>query len=503
MDQQTDIERTLQNLTKLFVEQELNKKFNLNMDGIEKKPIKHGDCSVFLELADKIKGNVAIMNLYDETEETFDPIAYIFDHILYYYFDSFDLVSSYEGHYTEEYNHASSTLNSGLRLLIKADYYDNWARKIDGKTVPARNPQYLVVEHSPEYLEKILPRKTRIYKVNDMNVREHKYRDALAELSNSKSAELTVRFWDESQNTYSKEVNVMVEFHKNENSREISYTHLKLGQNIAYIQIPTFLKQNLEKELFKSWIEYIQTVSSNSQGTIIDLRNNGGGRAYEAAKILGTILPENAVISHYIQKNPVSNAHELKSNTIEDHFPIHFGKIIVLINSHSASASEVFAQAIKDYRAGIVVGERSIGKGIGQNSLQIAEPHLQGEASLTNFYVFSPRGDTWYQRGVIPDIEVLEPSQQRYAWNFSDVAKSLPNPYPNKPNVNFDADIDIRNKVSEEVIVKLRDFKKDSANEPSTCKKSVDQLTEEESCILSWGVSIMQKWIELEPETQG
>jgi C-terminal peptidase prc len=472
-----DIPASLQKFTKEFVTNELQKNYEVETDGAENKPIKKNDCSVFFELAKKIKGNNKIMSVYNETEESFDPLNYIFDHVLYYFFDAFDLVSSYEGRYTREYQNASASLNSGLRLLVKADYYPNWARKMNGATVPPRKPKYLVVEYSPQYLQKMLPKKTRINKINNKPVHEIGYSDSLEELESLKIAELAVQFWNDEKKQYSDETNVAVEFQEvkdfESDSRQISFTHLTTNQNIAYIQIPTFNKEELDTEMLKSWVDYLETINGKSQGTIIDLRNNSGGSAYEAAKLLGMVLPENAVVSHYVQKNPETNNYQLKVNTVKKHFALNFGKIVVLINSRSASAAEVFAQTLKDYGAAVIVGEKSIGKGIGQHSLEVNENHLRGIASLTNFYVFSPKGESWYMKGVNPDIEVVEPTQTNYVWNFYDVKNILPPPYTNKPNISFDPNAtEIRNKVSSEMIVQLRTFRSDANNEPVVCKKN-------------------------------
>ena len=105
MDQRTNIEATLQGHIQRFAKEELIAKYGVDTGGVEQKPIKMGDCSVYIALAEKVKGNQKIMSLYDESESEFDPINYIFDHVLYYYLKAFDLVSGYEGRYTSGLSH--------------------------------------------------------------------------------------------------------------------------------------------------------------------------------------------------------------------------------------------------------------------------------------------------------------------------------------------------------------------------------------------------------------
>lgn len=502
VERNADIQKTLQNIVRNFAKNKLQKDYGVDTGGIEEHEIDKNDCSVFTGLASKIKDNQKIMDVYRESSDEFNPLEYIFDQILYFYFDTFDLVSSYEGRYTSEFFYSMPSLKSGLRMMVKADYYRNWARKVDGKEISERNPKYLVVEYSPEYLQEMLPRNSRIYKINGKPVEKEKYVSSLSELDKLEEAELTVRLWDETNEKYTDETTIEVTFENDTNrARQITY-NIKNG--IAYMQIPTFSQEDLDKDFYRAWIDEIKRKKAEHdnteiKGTIIDLRNNGGGRAYEAAKILGMILPRNSVISHYIERDASQNRYKLESHTVQEHYAMNFGKIIVLTNFKSASASEVVSAAIQDYGAGLIVGEKTIGKGIGQDTIPIKEPYIYGEVAITNFYVFSPAGNSWYMTGVIPDIEVSEPSQQNYIWNFADVSKNLPAAYTNKPNVTFNRNINIPNKVTPEIINQLRIFRNDPKNEPAVCKKSVSEMAEEDSCILSWGESILNQWIQLNP----
>ena len=99
------------------------------------------------------------------------------------------------------------------------------------------------------------------------------------------------------------------------------------------------------------------------ESLIIDLSDNGGGLVDEAVKILGYFLPKGTEVVKIIGKNPEAS-HTYKTPT-EPTFPDM--KLAVIVNSGSASASEILAGAIQDLDRGIIVGERTFGKGLVQN----------------------------------------------------------------------------------------------------------------------------------------
>ena len=99
------------------------------------------------------------------------------------------------------------------------------------------------------------------------------------------------------------------------------------------------------------------------ESLIIDLSDNGGGLVDEAVKILGYFLPKGTEVVKIIGKNPEAS-HTYKTTT-EPTFPEM--KLAVIVNSGSASASEILAGAIQDLDRGVIVGERTFGKGLVQN----------------------------------------------------------------------------------------------------------------------------------------
>jgi len=142
-------------------------------------------------------------------------------------------------------------------------------------------------------------------------------------------------------------------------------------------------------------------------GLIVDLRNNGGGLLHEAVQITGL----------FIDRGPVVQVKDFQG-TIRVHQDTNAGlayegPLVVLVNKLSASASEIFAGSIQDYRRGVVVGDSSThGKGSVQQILELAEQMPQlfpadanaGALKLTLQMFYRVNGDSTQRRGVASDV---------------------------------------------------------------------------------------------------
>ncbi|MFN5025033.1 MAG: carboxy terminal-processing peptidase [Bacteroidota bacterium] len=140
------------------------------------------------------------------------------------------------------------------------------------------------------------------------------------------------------------------------------------------------------------------------QGLIIDLRNNGGGSLQEAVELTGL----------FINSGPVVQVKDMMGNTRveqdKDGGLVYYdGPLVVLVNRFSASASEIFAGAIQDYNRGIVVGERTFGKGTVQqvedmnNYVRLGNAKV-GQVKLTLAKFYRVNGSSTQHKGVTPDI---------------------------------------------------------------------------------------------------
>ncbi|MEP1471666.1 MAG: carboxy terminal-processing peptidase [Halieaceae bacterium] len=134
--------------------------------------------------------------------------------------------------------------------------------------------------------------------------------------------------------------------------------------------------------------------SEGIDGLVIDLRNNGGGSLQEANELTGLFIEYGPTVQiRHSSRRVWRDGKRLRSDYYE-------GPLVVLINRLSASASEIFAGAIQDYERGIIVGDRSFGKG----TVQTLVPLTEGQLKLTESKFYRISGDSTQHRGVVPDV---------------------------------------------------------------------------------------------------
>ena len=140
-------------------------------------------------------------------------------------------------------------------------------------------------------------------------------------------------------------------------------------------------------------------------GLVLDLRNNGGGHLSEATSLTGL----------FIERGPVVQLRDTNGRieVLKDPSPakVYDGPLAVLVNRYSASASEIFAAAIQDYKRGVVIGQQTFGKGTVQNLYPLdryapgSDPRF-GQLTLTIGKYYRVTGGSTQHRGVLPDIEL-------------------------------------------------------------------------------------------------
>lgn len=131
------------------------------------------------------------------------------------------------------------------------------------------------------------------------------------------------------------------------------------------------------------------------EGIVVDLRNNGGGSLQEANELTGLFIEYGPTVQiRHSSRRVWRDGKRLKTSYYD-------GPLVVLINRLSASASEIFAGAIQDYQRGIIVGDRSFGKG----TVQTLIPLTEGQLKITESKFYRISGDSTQHRGVVPDVE--------------------------------------------------------------------------------------------------
>ncbi len=147
----------------------------------------------------------------------------------------------------------------------------------------------------------------------------------------------------------------------------------------------------------------VKLMQAKVDGIVMDLRGNGGGSLVEATELTGLFIPEGPIV----QVRDASGAIDV--NEDPDPAVMYKGPLAVLVDRQSASASEIFAAAIQDYRRGIVVGQPTFGKGTVQNLIDLdqidsTEGEDLGQLKATVAQFFRINGSSTQHRGVVPDI---------------------------------------------------------------------------------------------------
>jgi carboxyl-terminal processing protease len=171
-----------------------------------------------------------------------------------------------------------------------------------------------------------------------------------------------------------------------------------IDENVGYIRLTSF-NENSSKQI-KDKIKNFKRNKINKY--VLDLRNNPGGLLSQAVKISDFFLNNGEIVSTKSRKSSENRKYFAKKGDI-----INGETLIVLINYGSASASEIVAGALKEHKRAIVIGENSYGKGSVQSIIPLKN---KGAIRLTISKYYLPSGKSISGTGIVPDIEVLESS---------------------------------------------------------------------------------------------
>ena len=189
------------------------------------------------------------------------------------------------------------------------------------------------------------------------------------------------------------------------------------GNKIGIIDLPSFYidfnAYQKREDDYKSSSGDVKKIlekfnNENVEALVLDLRNNGGGALMEANKIIGLFVASGPTVqvkhkAGYIQPYGASRAKQVWKKPL-----------VVLVNRYSASASEIVAGAIQDYQRGLVVGQRTFGKG----TVQSLENLSQGQIKITESKYYRVNGTSTQNKGVIPDIELAS------TWDIETIGES-------------------------------------------------------------------------------
>jgi C-terminal peptidase (prc) len=174
--------------------------------------------------------------------------------------------------------------------------------------------------------------------------------------------------------------------------------------DVGYIKLSQF-NENVSVQVEKALKEL---TSQRVKGIILDLRNDPGGLLSEAVNVASLFLPEGKLVVYTRGRNGETQKYFARRKpVVPDDLPV-----IVLINKGSASASEIVAGALQDYKRAVILGEKSFGKASVQNIIPLED----GSAlKLTVAYYYTPLGRLIHNRGIVPDVQVAMDEKQEEA----------------------------------------------------------------------------------------
>ena len=184
-----------------------------------------------------------------------------------------------------------------------------------------------------------------------------------------------------------------------------------LEDGMGYIQVSEFLTNTATE--FKETFESLE--AQGMEGVIIDLRANPGGLLDVVLDMLDYMLPEGKLLS---VEDKYGQGETYESDASCKDLPI-----VILIDGNSASASEIFAGAMKDYQYATLVGTNTFGKGIVQSIFPLSD----GDAiKITTMKYFTPNGNYIHGVGIAPDVEL------EYEWTGPEDATTYEMQYDNQ-----------------------------------------------------------------------
>jgi carboxyl-terminal processing protease len=172
-----------------------------------------------------------------------------------------------------------------------------------------------------------------------------------------------------------------------------------LAPSYGYVRVSQF-SENTAREVSRAVDELQDATGGMLDGLVLDLRNNPGGVLDAAVDVADLFLDSGVIVSADGRSIDSRFTRSARRGDILDG-----ASIVVLVNSGSASASEIVAGALQDHNRGLVVGTDTFGKGL----VQTVVPLSKGRAiKLTTSRYYTPSGDSIHDVGVKPDVYIAD-----------------------------------------------------------------------------------------------
>lgn len=293
----------------------------------------------------------------------------------------------------------SNALKDPYTVFMTKKEYDDFNVQTEGNysgvgiQIQAKDKKIVIVdifEESPARKAGILP-KDEIEKVNDIPVNGSELDKAVSLMKGIDGTEVKITLYRKDKGNF--DVNL-----KRAKINLKTVSGQMINENIGLIQVTMFdenTAKNFENELDK-------LKSQGMKGVVLDLRGNPGGILDECVDMVSNFLPKGKTIVSTIDKYKAEKKYKSKGGS-------YVGlPLVVLTNEGSASASEIFVGALRDYKIGTLVGEKTFGKGVVQTLYETGE----GTAlKITISRYYTPNGENIHKKGIKPDVEVKYPEE--------------------------------------------------------------------------------------------
>lgn len=288
----------------------------------------------------------------------------------------------------------TSALNDPYTVFMNKKEYEQFNTQTEGNysgvglQVQAKDDNIVVVdvfEDSPSKKAGVLP-KDVIEKVEGKDVTGKELEKAVSLMKGKEGTEVTLTLYRENKGNFDVKL-------KRAKINLVTIKGEVLDNNVGYIQV-TMFDENTAKN-FENKIKELQDKGIKS--LIVDLRGNPGGLLDECVDMVSNFVPKDKVIVSTVDK--YKNKKEYKSKG-----GIAIGlPLTILTNEGTASASEIFSGAIRDYKIGTLVGKKTFGKGVVQTMLDTGDGTAL-KVTVSKYY--TPNGENIHHTGIKPDIEV-------------------------------------------------------------------------------------------------
>jgi carboxyl-terminal processing protease len=188
-----------------------------------------------------------------------------------------------------------------------------------------------------------------------------------------------------------------------------------IDNDIGYIRVSRFDASTLEQT--QEYLSELESRISSPRGIIVDLRRNPGGLLDSAADIADQFLTDGLIVATEGRGERKLRSYEADRADFFDNVPM-----AILLDRGSASGAELMAAALRENGRGVIIGERSFGKGSMQRIMPLTSG---GGLKITTGYYTTPENHIVQGNGVIPDIEVTRADAEEFEREV-DLAHALP-----------------------------------------------------------------------------